>query len=119
MSKEISRVISRVKGIGPITAERFYKAGITTIEEIAQSKPEELAWIKGIGITSANKIIENAKEILRVEDGIQKVLNSIKENFTNTCPKCGSPLKEKLIILGTERRLRVYQCTVCKFYMPK
>ncbi len=115
----MSKEISRVKGIGPKSAERFHKAGIKTIEEIANSKPEELAWIKGIGIISANKIIDNAKEILRVEDGIQKVLNSIRENFTKTCPKCGSSLKEKLIILGTDRRLRAYQCTVCKFYMPK
>lgn len=112
-------MLTRVKGIGPKSAERFQDAGINSIEEIATSHPEELAWIKGIGIVSAKKIIENAKEILRVENGIQKVLNSIRENFTRACPKCGSALQEKLIILGPEKRLRAYQCSVCKFYMPK
>jgi formate dehydrogenase maturation protein FdhE len=115
----MSNEISRVKGIGPKTAERLDKAGVKTIEEVASSKPEDLAWIKGIGLISAKTIIKNAQEIIRVEEGIEKVLNSIKENFTTTCPKCGSDLKEKLIILGPEKRLRVYQCSVCKFYMPK
>jgi predicted flap endonuclease-1-like 5' DNA nuclease len=38
----------RVRGIGPTAAERLVNAGIKSIEEIANSKAEELAWIKGI-----------------------------------------------------------------------
>lgn len=109
----------RVRGIGPTAAERLTIAGINSIEEIANSKAEELAWIKGIGMLSANKIIENALELIKLEKGIQKVLNSIKENFSKSCPKCGGDMAEKLIILGPERRLRVNQCNLCKFYMPK
>jgi predicted RecB family nuclease len=109
----------RVRGIGPTAAERLINAGIKSIEEIANSKPEELAWIKGIGMLSANKIIENALELLKLETGIQKVLDSIKENFASSCPKCGGEMTEKLIILGPERRLRANQCTLCKFYLPK
>jgi len=109
----------RVRGIGPTAAERLIIAGINSIEEIANSKAEELAWIKGIGMLSANKIIENALELIKLEKGIQKVLNSIKENFSKSCPKCGGDMAEKLIILGPERRLRVNQCNLCKFYMPK
>ena len=109
----------RVRGIGPTAAERLVNAGVKTIEEIAKSKPEQLAWIKGIGMLSANKIIENALELLKLEKGIQRVLNSIKENFSKSCPKCGGDMAEKFIILGPERRLRVNQCNLCKFYMPK
>ncbi|MBA7534122.1 hypothetical protein ES705_26368 [subsurface metagenome] len=109
----------RVRGIGPTAAERLIIAGINSIEEIASSKAEELAWIKGIGMLSANKIIENALELIKLEKGIQKVLNSIKENFSKSCPKCGGDMAEKFIILGPERRLRVNQCNLCKFYMPK
>ena len=108
----------RVRGIGPTAAERLKNAGVKTIEEIAKSKPEELAWIKGIGMISANKIIQNANELISLEKGIQKVLNSIKENFAKSCPKCGGDLNERLIILGPERRIRANQCKLCKFYMP-
>ncbi|MHA1884059.1 MAG: hypothetical protein ACW96S_03320, partial [Promethearchaeota archaeon] len=83
------------------------------------SKPEELAWIKGIGMISALKIIENALELIKLEKGIQLVLNSIKENFSRSCPKCGGEMNERLIILGPERRLRANQCNLCKFYLPK
>jgi Holliday junction resolvasome RuvABC DNA-binding subunit len=108
----------RVRGIGPTAAERLINAGVKSIEEIAKSKPEELAWIKGIGMISAKKIIQNANELINLEKGIQKVLNSIKENFAKSCPKCGGDMNERLIILGPERRLRANQCILCKFYMP-
>ncbi|MFX1411052.1 MAG: DUF4332 domain-containing protein, partial [Promethearchaeota archaeon] len=61
----------RVRGIGPTAADRLVKAGIKSIEEIANSTPEELAWIKGIGMISANKIIVNANELINLEKGIQ------------------------------------------------
>jgi len=109
----------RVRGIGPTAAERLINAGVKSIEEISDSKPEELAWIKGIGMVSAKNIIQNAKELLNLEKGIQKVLNSIKENFAKSCPKCGGDMNERLIILGPERRLRANQCVLCKFYLPK
>ena len=108
----------RVRGIGPAAAERLIKAGIKTIDEIANSKSEELAWIKGIGMVSAKQIIQNANELINLEKGIQQVLNSIKVNFSKNCPKCGGDMKEKLIILGPERRFRSNQCTLCKFYLP-
>lgn len=111
--------LERVSGIGPIAATNLNKAGVKTIEEIAEATPEELAWIKGIGIISAKKIIENAINLLKLEKNIQFVLNSIKENFVKNCPKCGGSMKSKYIILGPERRLKVNQCTVCKFYLPE
>ena len=108
----------RVRGIGPTAVERLINAGVKSIEEIAKSNPEQSAWIKGIGMISASKIIQNAKELINLEKGIQKVLNSIKENFARSCPKCGGDMSERLIILGPEKRLRANQCALCKFYMP-
>ncbi|MBY9009297.1 MAG: helix-hairpin-helix domain-containing protein [Candidatus Lokiarchaeota archaeon] len=115
----MSNELERVNGIGPVAAINLDKAGVKTIEDIASSKPENLAWIKGIGIVSAKKIIENANDLLKLEENIQFVLNSIKENFVKQCPKCNGSMKSKYIILGPERRLKVRQCTVCKFYLPE
>ena len=115
----MSSELERVRGVGPIAAVNLNKAGVKTIEEIANSTTEELAWIKGFGIISAKKIIENANELLQLEKSIQNVLDSIKENFVKNCPKCGGVMKSKYIILGPDRRLKAKQCTICKFYLPE
>jgi len=115
----MSNELERVRGVGPIAAVNLNKAGVKTIEEVANATTEELAWIKGIGIVSAKKIIENANELLQLEKSIQKVLDSIKENFVKNCPKCGGTMKSKYIILGPDRRLKAKQCTICKFYLPE
>jgi len=96
----MSNELERVSGIGPVASTNLNKAGVKTIEEIAVAKPEDLAWIKGIGIISARKIIENANDLLKLEKNIQLVLDSIKENFVKNCPKCGGAMKSKYIILG-------------------
>jgi len=115
----MSTELERVRGIGPVASENLYKAGIKTIDDVATAKPEELAWIKGIGIVSAKKIIENANELINLEKNIQLVLESIKENFLQNCPKCGGKMASKYIILGPERRLKAKQCILCKFYLPE
>ena len=115
----MSNELERVGGIGPIASINLNKAGVKTIEDIASATPENLAWIKGIGLVSAKQIIENANNLLNLEKNIQLVLNSIKENFVKTCPKCNGSMKSKYIILGPERRLKVRQCNVCKFYLPE
>ena len=115
----MSNELQRIRGIGPAAALHLEKAGIKTIQEIANAKPEALAWIKGIGIISASKIIENANELLRLEINVQKVLEAIRENFVKNCPKCGGEMNTKYIILGPDRRLKAKQCSVCKFYLPE
>ncbi|MBN1801018.1 MAG: hypothetical protein JW891_05885 [Candidatus Lokiarchaeota archaeon] len=114
----MSEEIERVKGIGPAAASRLFKAGIKTIEQLAEARPEDLAFVKGIGVISAKKIIENANEILRLEKGIEKVLEEIKNNFQRSCPKCGGDMEKRFIILGPERRISANQCLLCKFYLP-
>ena len=115
----MSDELERVRGIGPTSAGNLIKAGVKTIEEVANSTPQQLAWIKGIGLTSAKKIIYAANELLNIEKSIKQVLDSIKENFVKSCPKCGGELEDKFIILGPERRLKAKQCLTCKFYLPE
>ena len=114
----MSEDLERVRGIGPAAVQRLNKAGITTIKQLADAKPTELAFVKGIGVVSAKKIILNAKEIIGIEKGLQIVLNSIKENFSKSCPKCGGDMEKKYIIIGPERRISANQCKLCKFYLP-
>ncbi|MGQ4874469.1 MAG: helix-hairpin-helix domain-containing protein [Promethearchaeia archaeon] len=108
----------RIRGIGPKSAEKLVKAGIKSIEDLAESRPEELAFVKGIGILTAKKLIQQAKHLITFEKGLTIVLDHIKRNFVQTCPKCGGEMQKKLIILGPERRINARQCKICKFYMP-
>ena len=109
----------RVRGIGPTAASRLIKAGINTVEQLANAQPSDLAFVKGIGVVSAKKIIANATHLLTLERGLTIVLDKIKENFVKNCPKCGGPMKEKYIIVNPEMRINAYQCNICKFYLPK
>ena len=115
----MSNELERVKGIGPVSAQRLGMAGITTIEQLKDSRPEDLAWIKGIGIKSATTMIQRAKELFELEKGLVKVLDAIKENFVKSCPKCGGEMESKYVILSPQRRQGVYQCKLCKFYLPR
>ena len=114
----MSDELERVRGIGPAAAEKLVKAGVHTIDQLAEARPEELAFVKGIGIVSAKKIIENSKEILNLERKMEKVLEEIKNNFEKSCPKCGGNMEKKFIILGPENRISANQCMLCKFYLP-
>ena len=109
----------RVRGIGPMAASRLIKAGIKNIEQLASAQPSELAFVKGIGVVSAKKIIANANHLLTLERGLTIVLDKIKENFVKNCPKCGGRMQEKFIIVNPEMRINAYQCNICKFYLPK
>ncbi len=115
----MSEELMRVRGIGPIIAEKLIKAGIDSIEKLATCKSEDIMWIKGFGDASAKKVIQSAKDTLNLEAGLQKVLDSIKENFVRNCPKCGGEMDSKFVILGPQRRQSVYQCKLCKFYLPR
>ncbi|TXT61268.1 MAG: DNA repair and recombination protein RadA [Promethearchaeota archaeon] len=115
----MSEELQRIKGVGPLISQKLSNAGIKTIEEIASSRPEDLAWIRGLGIENSKKIIKSAQEILKLEDNLKNVLDSIKQSFMKACPKCGGEMQRKMIILGPENRVSVNQCKVCKFYLPR
>jgi peptidylprolyl isomerase len=64
----MSYELEDVKGLGK-KAENLREAGIDTVEKLAKSKAEDLIDIKGIGKTSAGKIIDSAKELLEEKGG--------------------------------------------------
>lgn len=55
-----------VSGIGKTTADRLRSAGIDTVEKLASIKLEDLLEVKGIGKSTAQKYIDNAKDYLKL-----------------------------------------------------
>ena len=54
-----------VKGLGKKNINTLKEAGIDTVEKLASAKAEDLLGLKGIGKSSAPKIIEGAKDLLK------------------------------------------------------
>ncbi len=61
----------KIRGIGSSVVEKLKEAGITNIKQLSQTNPESISKIKGIGLTSAKRWIENAKKIMSGEDTIK------------------------------------------------
>ncbi|MFW9928413.1 MAG: helix-hairpin-helix domain-containing protein, partial [Candidatus Thorarchaeota archaeon] len=59
----MSLQLDDVKGLGK-KAENLKEVGIDSVEKLANSKVEDLIEIKGIGKASAQKLIENAKDLI-------------------------------------------------------
>jgi len=52
------------------------------------------------------------------EADITRTLEEIKKRFLEKCPRCASAMKNTFLNLGSNQRLLVNQCRVCKFYLP-
>jgi translation initiation factor 2 subunit 3 len=76
-----------VTGIGAKTAERMKEAGITSIEKLANADLKELSEIKGIGKSSAESYIEEAKKILKTIEKEEKPKEPKKEKEAKKPPK--------------------------------
>ena len=63
-AKIASIPIEQVKGVGQKATE-LKKAGFKDASQLALAIPEDLTHIKGIGPTSAKKLIESAKDLLK------------------------------------------------------
>ncbi|MFW9880563.1 MAG: helix-hairpin-helix domain-containing protein, partial [Candidatus Thorarchaeota archaeon] len=59
--------LTMISGIGPKSAERLVSHGISSISELANSTPTRLSKIEGIGLSTAQKYINGAKEHLRLK----------------------------------------------------
>jgi hypothetical protein len=77
----MSLKLEDVKGLGK-KIEGLKGAGIDTVDKLANAKIEELLEIKGIGKASAQKYIDNAKELLeqQTEKPIAEQEESAKED---------------------------------------
>ncbi len=57
----------RAKGVGRVRARTLASAGIRTLEQLAEAKPEELARLPGIGLKLAKALVEEARRALGVQ----------------------------------------------------
>ena len=72
----MSLKLEDVKGLGK-KSENLKEMGIDTVEKLANAKLEDLLEIKGIGESSAQKYINNAKELLK--DQLSEEISEEKE----------------------------------------
>ncbi len=71
----MSLKLEDVKGLGK-KVDTLKEAGIDSVEKLANSKIEDLVELKGIGKATAEKLVENAKELLvSPKDEIKEVID--------------------------------------------
>jgi len=80
--------LTNIAGIGKATADKMKAAGIDSIEKLVNVKPEDLVKlkIKGVGKTTAEKYIKNAKELFS-EITIQEEPKSKVKTISKEKPK--------------------------------
>jgi len=66
---ELEYELTNLHGIGESTKNRLISAGITSIDQLAGLTPEQLAKVKGFGLATSKKIIENAQEFTKHNGG--------------------------------------------------
>lgn len=64
--EEIGTELTELSGLGAATAKKFIKIGVSTVEELCEENPEELAsLIKGVSAERCKNWIEEGKEIIQ------------------------------------------------------
>ncbi len=79
----MSYKLEDVSGIGKATAERLKAANIDSVEKLANTTIKELLKldIKGVGKTTAEKYIKNAREMLKESEVQLEVPEKLKEQI--------------------------------------
>ena len=82
----MSLKLENVKGLGK-KIDTLKEAGIDSVEKLANSKLEDLTGLKGIGKATAEKIIENAKALIRqeTEEGEAKLTETEEDEEKKLC----------------------------------
>ncbi|MFW9873337.1 MAG: helix-hairpin-helix domain-containing protein [Candidatus Thorarchaeota archaeon] len=73
--------ISKIKGVGSSITQKLREHGFSTLETIAASNLSQLSSIKGIGPTTAQKIVKGAKSLTnrkKLNDFSQPVISPLK-----------------------------------------
>ncbi|MGV9171318.1 MAG: helix-hairpin-helix domain-containing protein [Promethearchaeia archaeon] len=99
--------LTEIKGIGPSAAEKLKNAGISNVEDLAESSEDNLIKIKGIGKRSAKKWISLA----------QKLSSTSSEKKPTQKPK--SSKSRKKISKGSSPNHRAAKSKIKKQYSPK
>ncbi|WP_419661761.1 uncharacterized protein Dvar_21940 [Desulfosarcina variabilis str. Montpellier] len=71
--------LTRVKGIGPASAEKLTSAGIPTAEALAAATPEQVAAVPGFGPLRAGQILENARLAISAIDQTADIVVPVEE----------------------------------------
>jgi hypothetical protein len=94
-AKELSKAafenLSAVQGIGGVTAEILYNAGIVHPEDLASVSAEDLMKIPGIGEKKAHNIKESAEEYLNAKERGEEIIDSGDEKEPSRGKKAASP----------------------------
>ena len=68
MEKDTKDEISSLPGVGPATAEKLRESGFTDLMDIAVSSPQELTDLADLGLSTASKIIIEARKKAQRDD---------------------------------------------------
>lgn len=99
--------LKKLKGVGDVLAQRLVKAGLNSIEKIADAGEEGLGKIKGVNPRMLDSIIEQAKELSGKTSLSKK--QRIKE-----VKKTAAKLKEQLEGLASDVRKKFGEELVTK-----
>jgi len=109
-----------VKGVGPSVAKRLTEAGIISVKQLAHTSASSLADIRGIGLTTAQKITEHAQAHIQTkklndfsgpEISQEKSDNSISDRLENSLatPQVKTHETEEFYLPDTEIEERNYE----------
>jgi N utilization substance protein A len=73
--KEAYNSMLQLDGVGEATASNLYQQGFRSMEEVAEASPSDLMQVGGIGEEKAGKIIQSARERMKVkeaEEGVEE-----------------------------------------------
>lgn len=87
-----ARPVTDVKGVGPATAEKLEKAGITTLAELAASDPAKVMEAAGVSDEKAKHYVHDAKDILagKIEAADVKAQPALAAEREAEKPKAGA-----------------------------
>jgi len=68
MAKDDEFKINDIPGVGPATADKLMESGFSDLMDIAVSSPQELVDIADLGLSSATKIVSEARKMFEKDD---------------------------------------------------
>ena len=79
----------------------------------------DLDWTPEINLDTITTKPSDTTNMNLLQETISQALTRLRETFERHCPKCGGEMKRSFVILGPQRRMMVYQCNLCRFYLPR